>query len=231
MFRSLPPSPAASVSSCGLCVLCPCGFNSLPPRCHPERSEGSAFRGPIPLAACAMQHVMASRSLSSLFCEQSGKMSALFSYSCALFRKPYSNNYLRTNEFHALRQSTGGGTLPEEVPSVSCAASQERPPASPFLVALIAPSQQTENATISNPASANLDAASSISPLLATLTKNTRGGVSPSGRTPSPFSDSCRSSQNTDHRPRRLRACAKPASPCTIRVLNPISKEGARCDD
>jgi hypothetical protein len=33
------------------------------------------------------------------------------------------------------------------------------------------------------------------------------------------------------HRSRRLPACAQPAIPCTIRVLNPIIKEGARCDD
>jgi hypothetical protein len=33
------------------------------------------------------------------------------------------------------------------------------------------------------------------------------------------------------HGSRRLPACVNPAIPCTIRVLNPISKEGARCDD
>src|SRR5579864_1265479 len=174
MFRSLPPSPSASVSSCGLCMLCSCGCNSLPPRCHPERCEGSAFLGPISMAASA---------LSSLFCEHSGKISALFSYSCALFKKQYSHNFFRINEFHALSQNTGSGTLPEEVSSVSRTPSQKRAIASPFLVALVAPSQPTENATTSNPASANLDAASSISPLLATLTENTRGGVSLSSQT------------------------------------------------
>jgi len=230
MFRSLPPSPTASVSSSGLCVLCSCGFNSLPPRCHPERSEGSVFPGLISLAARAMQRSMvslsnASRLLSSLFCEKSRKTSALFSYSCALFKKQYSHNFFRFNEFHALSQNTASGTLLEKVLSVSCTPSQKRALTGAFLVALLALSQPTENATTSNPTSANLDAASSISPLLATLTKNTRGVVSPQAKPPSLFSHSRRPSQNTYH------ACAKPAIPCTIRVLDPIilSKEGARC--
>src|SRR5579864_6404450 len=48
---------------------------------------------------------------------------------------------------------------------------------------LAAPPQLTENAAALNPASANLDAASSLTPLFATLTKNTRGwGSHPSSQ-------------------------------------------------
>jgi len=46
-----------------------------------------------------------------------------------------------------------------------------------------APPQLTENTAALNPASANLDAASSLTPLFATLTKNTRGwGAHPSSQ-------------------------------------------------
>ena len=53
-------------------------------------------------------------------------------------------------------------------------------PPSPFPATLATLPQLTENTAALNPASVNLDAASSISPLPATLTKNTRGGGLPS---------------------------------------------------
>ena len=48
-------------------------------------------------------------------------------------------------------------------------------PLTPFLATLTAPPQLTENTAALNPSSANVDAASSLTPLFATLTKNTRG--------------------------------------------------------
>jgi len=50
-------------------------------------------------------------------------------------------------------------------------------PLTPFPDALTATSQRTENTTTLIPGPFNVDAASSLSPLLATLTENTRGGV------------------------------------------------------
>jgi hypothetical protein len=58
---------------------------------------------------------------------------------------------------------------------------------------LAAPPQLIENTTALNPSSANLDAASSLTPLFATLTKNTRGGGDlrhPSSPRPSNHPDS-----------------------------------------
>jgi hypothetical protein len=138
------------------------------------------FRSLRPLPTKA-RLLIASRSLFSLLHKKCAKLSCSFSYPCALFKKEYFCNSFPINGFRTLLQNTGGGTLPEEASSVSCTASQKRALARPFLVALVAPSQPTENATPSNPASANLDAASSISPLLATLTKKHRGwGYPPS---------------------------------------------------
>jgi len=65
------------------------------------------------------------------------------------------------------------------------------PPLTRFPVALTATSQRTENTSTLILGPANVDAASSISPLLATLTENTGGGVPPK----SPVSSSALISQ------------------------------------
>jgi hypothetical protein len=62
----------------------------------------------------------------------------------------------------------------------SCfSASQERPSVSPFLATLMSNPQLTENPATLSPLAALLRGASSISPVLATLTKNTGGWGTP----------------------------------------------------
>src|SRR5690242_7984677 len=83
---------------------------------------------------------------------------------------------------------------PSPVPA-SCHSSLATAPVSPFpanllLIALAksaAPPQLTENKAALSPASINLDAASSLTPLFATLTENTPGGAAPSPSGLSPF--------------------------------------------
>src|SRR5690348_8804634 len=92
-----------------------------------------------------------------------------------------------------LEGQTSLSPSPSPAPS-SCHSSLATAPVSPFpanlsLIALAkgaAPPQLTENTAALNPASTNLDAASSLTPLFATLTKNTPGGavLSPSGLSP-----------------------------------------------
>src|SRR5690349_9079172 len=82
-----------------------------------------------------------------------------------------------------LEGQTSFSPSPSPVPS-SCHSSLATAPVSPFpanlsLIALAkgaAPPQLTENTAALNPASTNLDAASSLTPLFATLTENTGGG-------------------------------------------------------
>src|SRR5579872_1996673 len=67
-----------------------------------------------------------------------------------------------------------------EIPTPFAGNTQEKcASVSPFPATLTDHSQLAENTITLSPIAANLDAASSISPLLATLTKNTGGGVPP----------------------------------------------------
>src|SRR5690242_4989469 len=101
---------------------------------------------------------------------------------------------------------------PSPVPA-SCHSSLATAPASPFpanlsLIALAkgaAPPQLAENTAALSPASTNLDAASSLTPLFATLTKNTPGGAA--RFRPIPLSNSCSFLPSTTRRRFKAGSC------------------------
>jgi hypothetical protein len=55
----------------------------------------------------------------SLFCRKSAKITPLFSYSSALFKKECFDNSFPINDFRTLLQNTGGGTASPKTSSLS----------------------------------------------------------------------------------------------------------------
>jgi hypothetical protein len=95
------------------------------------------------------------------------------------FNSPRINTYKKPGRgSHPRAPKFCNSLLPSPRPSLL--ATRHSPlatvPVTPFTATLTDLSQLTENPVTLNPVSANVDVASSISPLFATLTKNTRGG-------------------------------------------------------
>jgi hypothetical protein len=130
-------------------------------------------------------------SLFSLFATKRTKLTSLFSYSSALFKKECLPKPFAINLFRTLSQNTRGG----------------RPPfPSPLNFELPALSGVEGSTRLFSSLDAlDLDAASSISPLFATLTKNTGGWGAPFQRAeslfPRPPQITGHGSRTTSHHP------------------------------
>ncbi len=104
-------------------------------------------------------------SLFSLFPTKRTKLTTLFSYSSALFEKEYLPKPFPIKRFRTLLQNRG--------------VSRSRINLGSRLFPLLTTRHSPLATAAVNPASPNVDAASSLSPLFATLTKNTGGGGTP----------------------------------------------------
>src|SRR5579872_3895576 len=150
-------------------------LNSLPPhslplppsplRCHPERSEGSAF------LSCVSFSLRHHHSLPLPPTSVNSVPSALKSPRPPATRRSVGTDRDQLRVFDSSSFNFKLSTFN------SCP--------TPFPAALRSCLQLLENKTTLSPAVANLDAASSLTPLFATLTKNTRGwGSHPSSQEP-----------------------------------------------
>jgi hypothetical protein len=132
------------------------GFRPRPPHSRPFTLS---FEGALPIPA---------PSLFSLFAAKRTKLTPLFSYSSTLFKKECLPKPFAIKRFRTLSQNTRGCTLSSPSPFNFKL---------PALFTLSLEGSGAEGSTRSLFSSLDaLDAASSISPLFATLTENTGGG-------------------------------------------------------